>query len=765
MFDIDFSGGSILTIQGRNFTRPGEVPREFGALEQIKKDIEAGGKIKGLHPLDTNAAIAQWTKLLAIYRYELERQAENRSEMAADEDFYDGIQWTEEELAEFGRRGQFPLVFNLIQTSINWILGTQRRAPQDYKILPRRKDGLQAAERKTELMRHVRDENMSNDEFAGAFSDAVKAGLGWMETGQGDGTDGVLVFDRKESWRNIIFDSRHQNYDMSDARFICRTKWMDEDLCMALWPDRKMLISQSRERALTAARFSEYGDDAMDYGEDDVGITSLATSGGAYQRDRIRVIEMWFKKAAVVPVLQGGDFRGELFDDWSQGHWDEIISERATLVMRPREVMHVALMTEAGLLDIRQSPYRHNQFPFTPVWGYRRARDGMPYGAIRNLRGPQQDLNKRASKALHHLSSSRLYVENGSVDDIEETRDEANRPDAVILYKQGRQRPVIEDGQQVAAAHISLMEKDQQMIQLVGGVTDENMGRRTNATSGKAIMAKQDQGSLATSIFFDNSRRSAILHGVKQLINMEQFYTEEDQFRITDSRGNPNYVKINDPQNPASAVHLFKADFIIEEEDWRASSRQAQADQLFDLLSKMAATAPQVVVAILDLAIEASDIPKRDEIVKRIRQTTGQPDPDEDPNNPSPETLERQKQAAAQAAMQERMANAEITEKENRAKKTGAEATALQLGLRGATLEQMQKAISAAIELAGAPAVGAAVDQLMRTAQQDAIAAQAGDEPTTPQAPEMQEGMLPEEQPAMDEAGNPAAPPPQQLPM
>lgn len=764
MFDVDFSGGRILTVSGRNFTRPGEVPREFGALEEIKKDIEAGGKIRGLHPLDTPAAIAQWRKLLAIYRYELERHGENRAEMAADEDFYDGIQWTEEELAEFGRRGQFPLVFNLIQTSINWIIGTQRRAPQDYKILPRRKDGLQSAERKTELMRHLRDENMSNDEVAGAFADAVKAGLGWLETGQGDGTDGVLVFDRKESWRNIIFDSRHTQYDMGDARFICRTKWMDEDLCAALWPDRRELVAQSRERALTAARFSEFGDDAMDQAEDDVGISNLAASGGAYQRDRIRVIEMWFKKAAVVPVLQGGDFRGELFDDWSQGHWDEIISERATLVMRPREVMHVALMTEAGLLDIRQSPYRHNQFPFTPVWGYRRARDGMPYGAIRNLRGPQQDLNKRASKALHHLSSSRLYVEAGSVKDVEETRDEANRPDAMIVYNQGTQRPVIEDGAQVAAAHIQLMEKDQQMIQLVGGVTDENMGRRTNATSGKAIIAKQDQGSLATSVFFDNLRRSAILHGVKTVVNIEQFYTDEDEFRITDSRGNPQYVKINDPEDPTNSIASFKADFIIEEEDWRASSRQAQAQQLFDLLSQMAATAPQVVIAILDLAIEASDIPKRDEIVKRIRQTTGQPDPDEDPNNPSPETIARQKAAEAQAAMQERMANAEIAEKEGKAAEAMGKAAALKLGLRGATLEQLQKAISAAIELAGAPAVGAAVDGLMRTAQEDAAAAQAGGQTTPPQAPDMQKGMLPEDQPAVDEAGNPVAPP-QQLPM
>ncbi|MBW7057575.1 hypothetical protein KY389_12865 [Paracoccus bogoriensis] len=47
-------------------------------------------------------------------------------------------------------------------------------------------------------------------------------------------------------------------------------------------------------------------------------------------------------------------------------------------------------------------------------------------------------------------------------------------------------------------------------------------------------------------------------------------------------------------------------------------------------------TAPQIVIQTLDLTVEALDVPKRDEIVKRIRQITGAADPDEDPNNPSP---------------------------------------------------------------------------------------------------------------------------------
>lgn len=749
MFEIDFSGGRILTVQGSPYNnRPGEVPYLDSAHAQIARDRE-NPQPDRQHKLDSDQAKHLHGKLLATYRYELERQSQNRFEMAVDEDFYDHIQWSEEEAATLAARGQAPLVFNLIQTSINWMLGTQRRAPQDYKVLPRRKDGLQSADRKTELLRHLRDVNHSNHHVSMAFADTVKAGIGWLETGQGDAADGPRVFDRRESWRNMLWDSRSMEMDLSDCRYVTRMKWLDGDIAAAMFPDRLGILEHSRENNLLGGRYSDYGDEASDSPEYDDGtsISTEVTAGGSHIRDRIRCIEMWFRKPMAVPVIGGGQFRGEIFDEWSRGHWEEIKYGRASLVIRPREVMHVAVMTEFGLLDLRQSPYRHNRFPFTPIWGYRRARDGMPYGAIRGMRGPQKDLNKRASKALHHLSTVRVMMEEGAVDDVEEVRDEAGRPDSVIVYKTGKQPPQIETNTEVAASHLQLMDIDAKMIQSVGGVTDENLGRSTNATSGKAILAKQDQGSLATSQFFDNLRYAAILHGEKQIVNIEQFYDQQDEIRITDSRGNAKWVDVNAPDQPENAIDMFKADFIIEEEDWRATTRQAQAAQMLDLMNNLAATAPQIVISTLDLAIEALDVPKRDEIVKRIRQITGQADPDEDPNNPSPETIERQKAAQEQAALQQRGIEAELSEKEARAAKTKAEAHAVTMGLRGKSLEDLKKAIEAGLQIAGAPAVGAAVDQLLATAQEDADAAAGGGQPdpmTAPDALPAQPPMAPE---------------------
>jgi hypothetical protein len=726
-----------------------------GYFERMEAQYKADQGASKAKWLDSPEAAQIHLRLMGHYTRELERQTENRMHMAMDEAMYDHDQWTEEELAALAARGQAPIVFNLIQTSVNWVLGTQRRAPMDYKILPRHKDGLKQAEIKSQLMHHLRDVNRSEFAYAQAFADAVKAGVGWMETGQGDPEDGTIVFDRWESWRSMLWDSTATRMDLADARYVIRAKWLDLDLASALWPERRGILQAAADEVRPGLlSLDDLGDDPMDAQE----IAHFDAIGPANRhfdtdRRRVRCLEFWFKRIQPnAKIIRGGQFNGELLDEWSQGHWQELATGKATLVTRPREVVHCALLTDAGFLDLRESPYRHNRYPFTPMWGYRRASDNMPYGIIRGLRDIQRDLNKRASKALHHLSTTRVTVEEGAVDDIEELRDEAGRPDAVIVYKPNRQPPQIQTDTALAAAHIDLMARDAQMIQQVAGVTDENMGRKSNATSGKAIIARQEQGQLATFVFFENLRQARAIHGEKLLVNVEQFYTDEDEFRITDSRGNPQYISINNG-DPNTAIANSKADFVIAEEDWRATARQSQAEELMDLMGKLAATAPQIVLQTLDLVVEALDVPKRDEFVKRIRQITGAEDPDADPENPTPEKQAADAAKAEADAMQKRAAEAELSEKEAKAAKMQAEAAKTAASLPTDQIAKLRAAFEAALAIAGAPAVAQAADQILLAAEaqsapppaQDAAASMPpGAVPAPDQAlPPEQQGVLP----------------------
>lgn len=656
MFDVDYETNMAFSDGRVDLTQPNARPPE-----------PVGEKRP--NPLDSTEMVMMHRRLLAFYEQELERQNENREQMSIDADFYDNIQWRAEDAAALRERGQVPLCYNVLSTAINWVLGSEKRGRTDYKILPRRKEAAKQAERKTQLMKYLSDVNMTPFRRSSAFEDATKVGIGWMESAVQDDLDGEPVTMRYESWRNMLWDSSCGK-DMEDCRYQIRTKWLDLDIAEAIFPDRIGTLRQSAS-GQDFHGIDRLGDDAMDSQEDTLNgyMSSRATIDGVV-RDRIRVIEVWFKKPTKVMALRGGEYHGEIFDENnpSPAHAESINSGEAVPTLRnkmPR--VHVALLCDVGMLYYSESPYRHNDFPFTPIWCYRRDRDGLPYGMIRGMRDIQEDINKRASKALYILSTNKVLMEEGAVDDVNDFAEENARPDAVLVYKRGYKVELGID-RELAPAHLDFMARGINMIQQVSGVTDENMGRSTNATSGVAIGRRQEQGMMATAGLFDNLRLAVQQHGAKELSLIEQFFSEKKQFRITNMRGTPEYIEINDGL-PENDIVRSRADYVISDQDWRASVRQAQTEELFALLQQLAPVAPQIAMVMLDLVVEGMDIASREEIVKRIRQATGMRDPDQEEMTPEEQEAEAAKQQAEAVAqeMQQRAMMADIAVKEAKA--------------------------------------------------------------------------------------------------
>ena len=664
--------------------------------------------------LDSAQGIQLQRKLIGYYQRELERQAINRAEMAEDADFYDNEQWSAEDKAILNDRGQAPLVYNVISTTVNWVLGTEKRSRTDFKVLPRRKDAGKPAERKTQILKYLSDVNRTPFHRSRAFEDTVKVGVGWLEDGVQDSDDGEPIYSRYESWRNMLWDSAGTELDLGDARYVFRSKWLDYDVGASIFPDRLPHLQEACRDAGSFGTDWLLGDEAMDSLEDAIAEGTLDNM--AMNRDRFRAIEAWFRLPVRVKRLRGGDFRGEVVDPNFDPHAWEVSTGRATIVEKQMMRMHIAVMTPAHLLYVGPSPYHHNRFPFTPIWCYRRDRDQLPYGMIRGMKDIQRDINKRASKALHILSTNKVIMDEDAVPDLDAFEEEIARPDAIIVKKAGRELTINAE-RDLAPAHLDLMSRSIEMVQQQSGVTDENLGRRTNASSGIAIGRRQEQGAMATAGIFDNLRLAAQVQGEKQLATVEHFMTEEKEFRITNMRGTPEYVTVNDglPENDIVAT---KADFIISEQDWRASVRAAQVEELMALLGQLAPVNPQVALVMLDLVVESMDLPQRDELVRRIRQITGQRDPDAE--ELTPEEMQRLQQQQIEQQRQEALAEATIAEKQASAKvkeaqanKAMAEIDKLKNAIATGNMQAFATALTSAMQAMAVPAAVPIADQLL----------------------------------------------------
>lgn len=659
--------------------------------------------------LDSPVNQERHTMLLSYYRQELDRQGENRYQMAIDEDYYDNDQWTPEEANALRERGQQPTVYNVIATSVDWIIGSEKRGRTDFKILPRGKEDAKPAEAKTKFLKYLSDTNRTPFHRSRAFADAVKVGIGWMEAGMQEEDDGEPIYDRYESWRNILWDSASTELDGSDMRYVFRSKWVDEDIAKALFPKRQDVIELSVIDATLYGSFDMVdGDIAMDFAEFEREHNGIYGTVVTHKRRRVRLIEASYKVPETVERLRGGVFNGEIYDKNDPRHIQSV-EQGAQVVKKMMMRTRIAIFTTQALLFDGPSPYRHNRHKFIPIWGYRRGKDGLPYGMIRRVRDIQDGVNKRASKALHILSTNKVIMDEGAVEDMDEFAKEISRPDAIIVKKPGKALDLNVD-RELAGPHLEMMSRDIGMIQQTGGVTDELLGRQTNATSGVAVQRRQEQGSLATSTFFDNLRFAEQLRGEIELSLIEQFVTDEKAFRITNMRGSPDYVTINDGL-PENDITRTKADFVISEADWRATMRQAAVDQLTDMMMKMP---PEVSMAIMDLVVDEMDIPNREEIAKRIRAINGQKDPDQE--EPTPEDLQREQAAQQQAAMQQAMVEADLREKNAKAAKAEADAERVKAQIVGDKMTTANTAMQAAQAVITMPTIAKVADNLLNEA-------------------------------------------------
>jgi hypothetical protein len=681
--------------------------------------------------------------LMTTLRDERDLQGEERLQMAIDHDYYDHLQWREEDAQLLMDRGQAPLVFNESRQTIDWVSGMQKRMRMDETVLPREEADQTSAEIKSKVFKYISDANLAQWHESKSYKQMVIGGLGWLEEGINTDPGATVVYSGSEDWRNVYRDSRSRAFDLKDARYMFRRKQTDLDYAIALLPDaRQHLVQQAGISDVEHGAAN--GDDVWYLGErltgstDMVGGSSLghqfrdrsAYIGGSEVKDSgrrlsVNLIEAWYRVPEAIKVFASGPQRGKEFNPKNPGHI-QLETDRWKMYSAVTQRMRVMIATEAAPLWDGKSPLRHQNFLLVPIWGYRRGRDGMCYGLMRGMRDINDDINKRASKAIYAASSNRMVYKKGAFKDIELARQEAARPDMALevdhLENVKFEKPTAD-----MAMNFELLSFDREMLRNVGGVTDANLGRDSNAISGKAIGLQQDQGSLTTSELPDNLRLAKQLAGKLRLSHIEQFMTEKQVIRIV-GEGQPiEWVTVNDQQEDGTTLNDIansECDYIIGERDYRETYAQAALEQMMELLGKIATYAPQVVMNVLDLVIDSAEIKNKDEWVARIRKLNGQRDPTKAPT--PEETALMQKDNADSARAKE----IQLETLQAGLDKLRGEVSKLDTESMLKRVESMFSALQAAQVVAMNPTVAPIADTI---AQGAGFKDQAGQDPNIPQ--------------------------------
>ena len=110
---------------------------------------------------------------------EATQQARKNSER--DRDYYDGRQFTAEELKILRDRGQPDIVINRIQPKVNFLLGWEATNRTDPRAFPRTPADEDASEAATDALRYVHDQGDLQTMFSDAWQHMLIEGFGGLE--------------------------------------------------------------------------------------------------------------------------------------------------------------------------------------------------------------------------------------------------------------------------------------------------------------------------------------------------------------------------------------------------------------------------------------------------------------------------------------------------------------------------------------------------------------------------------------------------------
>lgn len=321
-------------------------------------------------------------------------------------------------------------------------------------------------------------------------------------------------------------------------------------------------------------------------------------------------------------------------------------------------------------------------------WVIQVAKRRERFGLVRFAKDPQRLRNYWRSVAAETLAmapKAQWLAHKDSVKGVEDDfRDSMRSGDPLLIYS-GAQAPARIDPPSIPVAVLQQAQMTEDDMKAVTGLHDASLGERSNETSGKAIIARQKEGDVATYIYHDNLKLAVAECGSVLNQFIPHIYDTARTVRILGADEEPKVVRVNDPMMGGLDLSRGKYDIVVETGPSYSTRRTESAEAMTAFIQAV----PMVGQVAGDLVAKAQDWPDADVIAERMKRAMP-PQLTQDPDNPEPPSPEQQQQAQmAQQAAQVQMSEAEAKVRKAQADAAKAEAEAMKAQLE---LQQMMAA-------------------------------------------------------------------------
>jgi hypothetical protein len=572
-------------------------------------------------------------RAMACHRLGMDATDEWRQDAIEDLQFLAGDQWDSSVVAQRTQQGRPALTINRLPLFVRSVTNEQRQSKPSVTISPVDSGGDQrTAEVLQGIVRCIERASNADAAYASGGQYAAITGLGYWDVAADyddeRSFDQSLVIRRVSNPFSVLMDPSAKEVAGDDARWVLITTDISKDEWKAIAPDEAAPMGDSWDAdgnapaewvAKDGVRIHEYRwveevpDKLYNIRELPEQLPQLVEVLKAHGID--------VSMGSVLESEVGAEFAGKL-------------EALAGLPMRPTTRRRSRFVKIAGGQVIERGELAGRYLQLVRVVGSELEIDGRKIyeGVIRHTKDPQKALNFYVSaqtEAIALTPKAPFMAAEGQIEGHEdEWRNLNTRAPSVVQYKPTTVAGVAVPPPQRVMAEANIQAISQSIVATnqqfsdTSGIYPTQFGAPSPEQSGRAILARQNQGQTSNFHFTDNFAM-AIRYTGRILVDLiPKIYSGPRVLRILGEDGKQEMVPVNGQQGPFRGedttieLDAGRYDVAVSMGPSYLSRRQEAAAQMLELMRVV----PQVSPAIMDLVVRSMDIPDGQQIADRLQK-------------------------------------------------------------------------------------------------------------------------------------------------
>lgn len=431
------------------------------------------------------------------------------------------------------RRGRPCYEFNRQRQMIRRVTGQQLQNRPQIKVRPAEDGDVETAEIYNGMIRNIQASSQAKIAYDDGFTWACAGGLGaWEVTTDyenDNGFDKCLGIERIEDPFSVTYDSAARDFFRRDARFCFRSKMIPRSTFKRLYPGKKLVDFSTNMKK---------GDAKWWY------------------QDEVRIAKYFYKEVEKRVIYQLSD--GTVVD---AVEFDPIAPEAeksGLTIAQTREIdqdiVKCCLISGAERLT-EPVEWPGKYIPIVLNWGELHTVEGQEYysGMTRFGRDAQMIHNFELStliEVIAKMPNSPLTATPKMIEGLKSYYERLGYDDPpVLLYNVDSSapnaRPTREPPAPFPAAFANMSAISIDEIKATMGVYDASLGAQGSETSGRAILARQQEADVSNYVYVDNHLKALEYTGMILVDSIPRVYDATRSIRILGEDGAEKFVRVN----------------------------------------------------------------------------------------------------------------------------------------------------------------------------------------------------------------------------